>query len=310
MKTIVAVDDDRDLLQLLGETLRAHDLGLIPVNRIGGALGQIRESRPDYLMLDVMLPDGAGYQVARAVRSDPGLYKTPILFMSALGEPPEIAHALNQGGDAYLTKPFSLTQLFDRLRTLDILSDRINTLDAQTGLMHVEAIQREIDLEILRQTAFSLAYFTIGNFSGYRNSRTPAQAQEVITWTARLLQDSARESGQSAVRIAHLGNDHFLALLDSSQRKSYCKQVTGKFNDQIVQFYRSIELEQKYTVATPKDGVFEGARLMQLNALLFDSEKHSFDNAHAILKKFQKALSSQDSDKSHAVFRFKQGEKW
>lgn len=310
MKTIVAVDDDQDLLQLLGDVLRTHELRLVPVNRVNGALDRIKETRPDYLMLDVMLPDGAGYQVARAVRGDPCLYQTPILFVSALGEPPEVTHAMRQGGDAYLTKPFSLSQFFDRLRTLDILSERIRMPDSGTGLLHVETIEREIDLHTIRHEPFALGYFTIANFAGFQKSRTADRAQEVISWTGHMLQHSLRESEIAEGRIAHLSSDHFIVFLHPDHCRPYCKLVTAKFNDQIKQFYRGFELEQKYTVTTPKDGVYEGAKLMRLHILLFESNKHEFENSRDILKSFQKALTNQEEEKSGSVFRYNQGAKW
>lgn len=310
MKRILAIDDDARLLDMLGKALGARGFAVAASNCINGAVEKARDFRPDYLMLDVMLPDGAGYQVARAVRADSGLYQTPILFMSMLAEGPEITHALRQGGDAYLTKPFTMEQLLQRLRTLDVLSGRLFNPDVRTGLLHSEAIEREIDRRIFRREPYALCYFTIRNFAAFEAARGPTEGERVIAWTAALLKDQACDLGVHEAQLGHMGSDHFIALLSIEDHRKYCKAVHTQFDKGVKQFYRPFELEQGYMVDTPTEGIYEGARLMHLHVVLFRSDEHEFECSHDVLKAIRKALESPEDDKVQAVFRFYQKYKW
>ncbi len=71
------------------------------------ALDAVRVRRPAVVILDVMLPDGSGLEVLKAVRTDPGLGSVRILVLTARGRENDRRTALALGADAYITKPFS-----------------------------------------------------------------------------------------------------------------------------------------------------------------------------------------------------------
>lgn len=75
------------------------------------ALEQARATRPDLLVLDIMLPRLDGFEVCRAIRADPALAQVRILMLTARGRDTEIRKGLELGANAYLTKPFATTDL-------------------------------------------------------------------------------------------------------------------------------------------------------------------------------------------------------
>lgn len=311
MKTILAVDDDVHLLDMLDKALNPMGFQIVPHTRVGGAIDRVRELNPDYLLLDVMLPDGAGYQVARAVRKDTDLYRLPILFVSSLSDGPEVEYAIRQGGDAYLAKPFSLAQLLDRIKNLDIVRERVGRCDPMTGLLSMEAMEREIDHRILNEEMFCVCYFTIVNFAVFQGTRGVEESERVIAWLSRILEDTAGEVGmRESARFAHIGQDHFIALVEVDGYKKYCKALTRRFEDGVGAYYKDFEKEQGYQVTVPRQGVFEGAKLMHLHILLLRSDKHEFKSSHDILKAFRKAHETPEDQPVEAVFRFHQGQKW
>jgi two-component system, OmpR family, response regulator len=81
-----------------------------------GALARVREWRPHVLVLDVMLPDMDGFEVARRLTNERA--GVPILFLSARDATADKVRGLTTGGDDYVTKPFSLEELIARLRNL------------------------------------------------------------------------------------------------------------------------------------------------------------------------------------------------
>lgn len=76
-----------------------------------GALSCIRETRPDLVLLDVMLPDVSGYQVLQDMRSDPGLDGVRVLLMTARGSVVEHRKGKALGANGFIAKPFELAEL-------------------------------------------------------------------------------------------------------------------------------------------------------------------------------------------------------
>ncbi|MGP3697673.1 response regulator transcription factor [Rhodobacter sp. NSM] len=82
------------------------------------ALGRIRSTHPDLVLLDVMLPEVSGYEICQGVRLDPTLADVKILMMTARGSAIERKKGLALGADGFISKPFELKALREEVRRL------------------------------------------------------------------------------------------------------------------------------------------------------------------------------------------------
>lgn len=118
--TILIADDDADILELLETVLVRAGYGPIPAGDGDEALRLAREQLPRACILDVVMPGLGGLDVLRALRSEAATADIPVLMLSASVQNPDVEAALRAGANDYLTKPFSYTELLDRLgRVLD-----------------------------------------------------------------------------------------------------------------------------------------------------------------------------------------------
>ena len=115
-KTILVVEDDADLCELLEYNLTRSGYRVHIINRLDKALQEVRKIAPDLVLLDVMLPDGDGFEFCRQVRADEALAGIPVLFLTARGEEVDRVLGLEIGGDDYITKPFSPRELVARVK--------------------------------------------------------------------------------------------------------------------------------------------------------------------------------------------------
>ena len=83
-----------------------------------GALRRIRETRPDLVLLDVMLPEVSGFEICHGVRGDPALASVRILMMTARGSVSERRKGMELGADGFISKPFELNALRAEVRRL------------------------------------------------------------------------------------------------------------------------------------------------------------------------------------------------
>ncbi len=110
---VLVVDDDAALSEMLGIVLRGE--GFEPVFCADGseALQAFRDSRPDLVLLDLMLPGRDGIDVCRAIRAESG---TPIVMLTAKSDTVDIVVGLESGADDYIVKPFKPKELVARIR--------------------------------------------------------------------------------------------------------------------------------------------------------------------------------------------------
>jgi two-component system response regulator MtrA len=110
---VLVVDDDAALAEMLGIVLRGE--GFEPVFCADGAeaLNAFRESKPDLVLLDLMLPGRDGIDVCRAIRAESG---TPIVMLTAKSDTIDVVVGLESGADDYVVKPFKPKELVARIR--------------------------------------------------------------------------------------------------------------------------------------------------------------------------------------------------
>jgi len=110
--SILLIDDDATLLELLADHLRAA--GYLPVVALNGLAGlhQARLARPDLVVLDVMMPGMDGWEVCRQLREETAV---PIIMLTAKGEEIDKLRGFHLGVDDYVTKPFSFAELTARV---------------------------------------------------------------------------------------------------------------------------------------------------------------------------------------------------
>lgn len=111
MARILVVEDEDNIAVAL-DFLLTRD-GHSHERLAGGAeaVARIRGSRPDLVLLDVMLPDVSGYQIVQDLRADPDLKDVRVLMMTARGSTVERRRGLALGADGFIAKPFELSEL-------------------------------------------------------------------------------------------------------------------------------------------------------------------------------------------------------
>ena len=110
---VLVVDDDLALAEMLGIVLRAD--GFEPAFVADGSLAMqaFRDTKPDIVLLDLMLPGVSGIDVCRAIRAESG---TPIVMLTAKGDTTDVVLGLESGADDYVVKPFKPKELIARMR--------------------------------------------------------------------------------------------------------------------------------------------------------------------------------------------------
>ncbi len=115
---ILVVDDEADLVELITLNLERNGYEVLAAGDGEVALSHVRKYKPDLVVLDWMLPDLDGAEVARRLRADPATARLPIVMLTAKSEETDVIVGLSLGADDYVTKPFSPKVLVARVQAI------------------------------------------------------------------------------------------------------------------------------------------------------------------------------------------------
>ena len=127
---ILIVDDTPANVHILQTRLAAHGYDIVTAGDGEAALAVVKETLPDLILLDVMMPKVDGFEVCRRLRADASLPFIPIILVTAKTDPKDIVAGLEAGGDEYLTKPVDQAALVARVKSMLRIKNLHDTVQA------------------------------------------------------------------------------------------------------------------------------------------------------------------------------------
>lgn len=157
MKTILVVDDEKAIVQMLSINLKNFGYNVIKAYDGFDALEILSYEKIDVVLLDIMMPKLSGITVCNKIKENPDTRAIPVIVVSAKTQVEDKVLGLNSGADDYITKPFDLQELKSRidaaLRQVDTLSIKSKTLSKGDVLIDLDEFKvlcnkKELDLTL------------------------------------------------------------------------------------------------------------------------------------------------------------------
>ncbi len=246
MALILIVDDDEQLCSALCQQLEAAGHQCRCEFDGERAFEFLQNNPVELLILDVMLPRVSGFELCRRVHVDPKLYCMPILFLSAMSSPEEIAHGLAQGADDYLAKPFRPDALLSRVDRLLQTSARGGLVDPLTELAGPKAVKLEVQRAISEKRSFAMVYIELLNLGEFGQLADAEGRGKAIRHLARGLSLYGKELEPENFFASHMGGGHFVCLIPPRHAEKYGQQVCEIWRRHLPRFYKSIGLEKAF----------------------------------------------------------------
>ncbi len=115
--TILIVDDNSNNVKIIAITLRAFNYKLVIATNGQSAIEMVEKTRPDLVLMDVMMPGMDGYETCEKIKAKKDNENIPVIFLTALSEKANIIRGFEVGGVDYITKPFNKEELISRVKT-------------------------------------------------------------------------------------------------------------------------------------------------------------------------------------------------
>lgn len=265
MAKILIVDDDVRVAEFIGSYLRAAGHDCLAARTGIDALNLARSRGVDLMVLDLMLPGGtSGFEVCRRVRSDPDLYTTPILLLSAMSGEEEVLHGLAQGADDFVPKPFDVHNLLQRIDALLRHSLGGNNIDEMTSLPNTWAMKREVQKRVVSMEPFVLACAELMNLREFGMVHRGDARNKAIRHLARALKLCGERLEVPGFMLGHMGGGYFVCILGSSEAERYCTYVADTWKANLPAFYESLDLGKAYHQATGGGGGTNRVPLLEI----------------------------------------------
>jgi two-component system, cell cycle response regulator len=291
---ILVVDDNPDNLEIISTRLRFRGYEVAVAERGEEAIAKVYEADPDLILLDIMMPDMDGYEVARRIRSRKDLAYIPIIVVTARDSTEDKVTGLDAGADDYLTKPINFPELEARVRSMlrikrlqDQLEEKNRELeqlsirDGLTGLYnhrHLHELLAE-EYERSRRTGepMSVVMLDLDRFKEVNDTHGHQAGDRVLEELSAILRESAREID----KLGRYGGEEFMAILPDSDPQAavtFAERVREMVRRQRFEISEHEPLRMTISAGVasyPHDGADSARRLVHHADLALYSAKNS-----------------------------------
>ena len=217
---ILIVDDVPANIQVLAEALRGEYRVKVATNGATAlAIANASESRPDLILLDVMMPEMDGYEVCHKLKSTPSTQNIPVIFVTAKGDVIDEERGLQAGAVDYIIKPFHLAIVKARVSnhiSLKIKTDMLETLALIDGLTGVpnrrrldEALNNEWKRGMREQQSLAIIMSDIDFFKAYNDHYGHGAGDQCLKAVAKALFNTLNRPSDM---MARYGGEEFIAV--------------------------------------------------------------------------------------------------
>jgi diguanylate cyclase (GGDEF)-like protein len=261
LKKIVVAEDDDAIAHLVAAAL--GDAGFLCLRAHNGdeAISLARREAPDLLILDVMMPQTDGLEVAKRLKSDVLASRIPILMLTSLSAVDDRVKGLDAGADDYLSKPFDLRELNARVKALIRSAKRERDRNPTTNLPGSSAVEDHVNALLKQKAAWALLYLDVENFETYADVYGFRKADDVVADLGGLVLERARAYGGGSAFVGHVGGDDFVVIIAPDVAEELAQDLVEAFDTRVPTWYRG---------ETPSEQM---ARRMTVSIAVVDAQK-------------------------------------
>ncbi len=277
---ILVVEDDLDIANMLQIyfSSQGYEVELAP--RGSDALEKTRQSMPHLIVLDIMLPDIDGYEVCRRLRTSTRTSHIPVIFLTQKDERSDRLQGLELGADDYITKPFDIEELRLRVQNAIRRAERESLTDPRSGLPAGRLIEEQLR-RIIRTDGWALMDIRINYYDAFREVYGFVAANDVLRFTAMLLNEVVDELGTPEDFIGHPGDENFVVITAEESAPAIRARLKERFAEEVKSHYNFMDREQGY-ITVEENGVSKQVPLMTLSMGIVSPSQYQFADIREI----------------------------
>lgn len=278
---LLVVEDDVDIGNMLKIYFSGMDFDVDVAVRGSDALEKTKQVLPHLIVLDIMLPDIDGYEVCRNLRTNMRTSHIPVIFLTQKDERSDKLQGLELGADDYITKPFDIEELKLRVQGAIKRSERESLTDPRSGLPAGRLIEEQLR-RIIREKGWALLDAGISHFDSFKNIYGFVAGDDVLRFSAVLMNEVVDEVGNPADYIGHAGGDNFIIITTEEKADAIKSRLKERFNQEVQTHYNFIDRQQGFVQSPMADGTAEKVPFMTMAIGAVSPSQFSFADIREI----------------------------
>ncbi|OGO41406.1 MAG: hypothetical protein A2W36_03750 [Chloroflexi bacterium RBG_16_58_14] len=285
---LLIVEDDFDISNMLRLYFSGmlYEVDVAP--RGSAALEKTRQNLPHLIILDIMLPDIDGFEVCRILRTNIRTSHVPIIFLTQKDERRDKLQGLELGADDYITKPFDIEELKLRVQRAITRAEQQSLTDPRSGLPAGRLIEEQLR-QIIRQQGWALMDTRINHFEAFKDVYGFVAGDDVLRFTAMLINEVVDQAGTLNDFIGHTGGDNFVVITAQEAAEDIRQRLKQRFAEEVQTHYNFLDRQQGYITTTDENGKQAKHPLMTLAVGVVTPAQHQFADIREITERAAEA---------------------
>jgi PleD family two-component response regulator len=270
---ILIADDERDIRLVLRTRLELEGFQVLEAEDGAEAVRLALDGAPDLIILDVMMPEMDGVEVCNRLRASFSTRNIPVIMVTARAGRGDKLNGLGKGANDYVTKPFDMNELMQRVRNTLEWSSQQRSASPLTGLPGNHSINAEIRRRLTEGKPFALLQVDVDHFKAFNDYYGYGRGDEAIQLLARILSESVFRSGDVAGFVGHIGGDDFVVLSSCEGAEALGESILDWFNTAALDLYDEEDRGRGYVEVLNRRHVVERFPLMSLTIALVSTDR-------------------------------------
>jgi diguanylate cyclase (GGDEF)-like protein len=277
-RRVLVVDDDPEVIQILGVNLEHANFEVISARNGTEALAMATKERPDLILLDIVLPDMDGLNVCRQLKESPQTSQIPIIAISAKAGSEDRMAGMAAGVEQYIPKPFNPAEVVALVQACFKRMELDDSTNSLTGLANRTQINNRLTALIKQTKPFAALYIDIDCFRVFNSVYGFGQGDQAIQLLADILYEAVQLFGNPDDLVAHCDGDNFIVISTPQKARILCQTIIANFDSRIRTLYKQEDLERGHIEYQGRLGQREQCPIMSLSVAVVTNEKRAFSN--------------------------------
>ena len=235
---------------------------------------------PSLIVINGNCVNGEAAKIVERIKDNEDNTITPIIVITSEQDRDAKLSMLELGVSHYIRYPIDNDYLYCTVNNILNLLYANRKVSPLTGLPGNVQIQAEIKKRLLNREVFAMLYFDLDNFKAYNDVYGFIKGDEIIKFTARVIQSNINAEKYEDFFVGHIGGDDFIAIVSNSEEsEKICQNIIADFDSNVLEFYNDEDVKKGYLEVSNRKGIIERFPLTSISIGVVEVYEGKFANA-------------------------------
>ena len=233
---------------------------------------------PSLIIVNEDNVNGEAVSICKKIKENEDNTITPIIVITSKKDHDHKLEMLELGVSHYIKVPVDNDYLYCTINNILNLLYANRRVSPLTGLPGNVQIQAEMKKRLLNKEEFAMMYFDLDNFKAYNDVYGFMKGDEIIKFTAKVIQKNVHTSEYEDCFVGHIGGDDFIAIVSDKDCEKVCQNIVADFDSNLEKYFTQKDYERGYLEVVNRKGIIEQFPLTSISIGVVEVKKDKFKN--------------------------------